>query len=158
MKFKTGPNSKSVLERFQEKYIVDEETGCFNWIGSLDSTGSGSFSYNSKTVRAYIFSYQYFKGPIIKGLVCCHSCHNRSCVNPEHLRLDSQRSNSLDMVNAKRQWEQILTVEDVIKIKKELPNYYRGQITELSKRFGVSKSVICDIKAGRSWSHVEVER
>ena len=60
------------------------------------------------------------------------------------------------MINAKRHWEQKLTVEDVLEIKKELPNYYRGQITHLSIKYGVSKSVISDIKAGRSWSHIVI--
>lgn len=33
--------AKTVEERFHEKYIVDEETGCWNWAGSLRPAGYG---------------------------------------------------------------------------------------------------------------------
>ncbi len=48
-----------------------------------------------------------------------------------------------------------LTTADVIYIKEQLKSYKRGMISALGKKFGVGKTTISEIKAGRSWSHIK---
>lgn len=156
---KCGPNSnKTDIERFNQKYVIDEDTGCWNWLGSISSGGYGKFAINKSWIEAHRFSYQYYVGPLIEGLVCCHSCNNRKCCNPKHLRQDTYKSNSIDMVISGNQWHQKLSVEEVIQIKKELKHYYRGQINDLANFYKVNPTTITLIKTGKRWSHVEVER
>ena len=144
--------------RFNKKYVVDEETGCWNWIGALNKQGYGIFSVNNKPFRAHRFSYEFYNGELKSNLEICHNCHNRKCCNPEHLRQDTRSSNRIDTLKEKKQYSQILSVEDVKQIKKELINPYRGQCTDLAHYYKVSQEAISLIKTGNRWSHVEVER
>lgn len=144
------------IERFNQKYVIDEMTGCWLWIGTLTKIGYGRLNINKKFILAHRFSYEYFKGPLIKGLVICHNCKNRKCVNPEHLRQDTLSSNSIDMVKIKNQNKQILSYNEVIEIKKALKHYYFGQIKDLSNLYKVDSRTISSIKNGITWSHIEI--
>lgn len=70
------------LERFEKRFIVDEDSGCWIWQGVLDKDGYGNFTRNT---RAHRWSYEAFIGPIPDDLVIDHLCRNRACVNPLHL-------------------------------------------------------------------------
>jgi len=143
------------IERFNQKYIIDENTGCWNWTASK-CFGYGLIKINGKMVRAHRFSYEYFVGPLDNSLDICHNCNNPSCVNPKHLRQDTVSSNMIDCLKAKRRYQQILSVEEVIEIKNSLKNYYRGQVTDLAHFYKVDKRVISNIKTGHRWSHISI--
>ena len=144
----------TVEERFMSKVLVDEKTNCWNWNGYIEPNGYGHASYKNKTIRAHRLSYFLFKDNTNVDLVICHSCNNRQCVNPEHLREDTRKSNSIDMVNSGNQMQQKLSVEQVIEIKKRLINWYPGLNTELAKEYGVNNRTISGIKLGKRWSHI----
>jgi hypothetical protein len=144
------------IERFNEKYIVDENTGCWNWQGTLTTKGYGTFHVNYKEIKAHRFAYEYFVGPLDDKLMICHECENKKCCNPDHLRQDTNKSNMIDMVYAGNQKHQILSVEEVISIKKELKNYYRGQVKDLAHFYKVNPATITAIKTGRSWAHISI--
>lgn len=76
-----------------KKFEVDNVTQCWNWILSLDKDGYGVTNLKGKTFKAHRLYYQLFKGQLIKGMVIDHICRNRKCVNPEHLRQVSPRTN-----------------------------------------------------------------
>ena len=42
----------------------------------------------------------------------------------------------------------------VREIKRDLKSYRRGLLTELGKKYGVLKTTISEIRAGRTWAHV----
>ena len=144
------------IERFNSKYIIDEETNCWNWIASLNTYGYGKFTLEGKEILAHRFAYKTFVGPLMKGLVCCHNCHNRKCCNPEHLRQDTHSSNHIDQSYQNTNPSQKLSVDEVIEIKKELKNYYRGQFKDLSHFYKVDPETISSIKKGKIWSHVKI--
>lgn len=146
----------SLKERFMEKIIIDPDTNCWIWQASFSTTGYGQIRINKKTRKAHQVAYELFVGERDKKLDLCHSCNNRKCCNPRHLRQDTQTSNSIDMVKIKSHPIQILTVEDVIEIKKQLRNTYYGQIKDLAKNYNVTLTTICDIKKGRSWSWLDI--
>jgi len=144
------------IERFHQKYIVNSETGCWEWQDKLLHNGYGRLQINSKSIKAHRFSYETFIGPIRNDLIVCHNCNNRKCVNPEHLRQDTIQSNSLDMVKIKSHPIQILSEDEVIEIKKSLQHSYRGQIKDLAHFYKVSSRTISSIKTGKNWSHVNI--
>ena len=39
-------------------------------------------------------AYQWAHGPIPEGMVIDHTCHNKACVNPDHLRLATIKQNA----------------------------------------------------------------
>jgi|SRR5690348_14534116 len=87
---------KTTLERFQEKYVCEPNTGCWLWVAGMDAHGYGKFRWNGDNERkAHRYSYQTFVGPIPDGLVPDHLCRVRSCVNPQHLELVTERENIL---------------------------------------------------------------
>lgn len=144
------------IESFMSKVSIDSETNCWNWQGYIEPNGYGHVRYKNKTIRSHRLSYILFKGNVDENLVICHSCNNRKCCNPDHLRKDTRKSNSIDMVKAKNQRLQILSIDEVIEIKKALKHYYKGQLNDLAHFYKVNPNTISQIKTGRSWSHISI--
>ncbi len=93
---KRGPyNKKPLVDRFLSKVKINENSGCWEWLGRITDDGYGIFSINSKPVRAHRFSYSYFKDDLGAN-TAHHLCRNRRCVNPEHLGSCSNEENARD--------------------------------------------------------------
>lgn len=67
---------------------------CLVWTGVLNDKGYGSIWDGRRTVAAHRYAHELFNGPIPHGTVIDHTCWNRACVNPEHLRAIPQRNNA----------------------------------------------------------------
>ena len=89
---------KTVLERFVG-FVEESDEGCWDWIGSKNSHGYGAMTIDKKSIGAHRVSYRIFNGSLEKGKVIDHICRNRKCVNPDHLRLVSQWTNSIENSN-----------------------------------------------------------
>lgn len=77
---------RPLLERLQEQYEVNAETGCWEWTGSLNHGGYGQFTIDGVRHPAHRAAWMILVGPDgIDGLDIDHLCRNRKCVNPEHL-------------------------------------------------------------------------
>jgi hypothetical protein len=77
--------------RFGKRYIVDEKTGCWNWIAGKakrsDGLEKGIFTMpraNGGT-PAPRCSWQFYRGKIPPSMHILHTCDNPLCVNPDHL-------------------------------------------------------------------------
>lgn len=92
-------------------------------------------------------------GEIPDGMLVCHKCDNRQCVNPEHLFLGTNRQNMLDACGkhriafGKRNGSTKLTEEQVTEIRESNLNQYA-----LAEKYGVGQSTIRDIKLGMTWN------
>lgn len=84
----------SVMERFEANVDRTSATGCHNWTGVPNSSGYGQIYINKKNVKAHRVAYEIAKGPIPDGMLVDHSCHNRLCVNPDHLRVVDRSGNA----------------------------------------------------------------
>ena len=70
---------------------------CWPWQGTISPFGYGIYNGQKKPGRAHRMVYEAFVGPIPKGLMLDHTCHDptvcrggsdcphRRCVNPNHL-------------------------------------------------------------------------
>lgn len=76
--------------------LVDKQAECWIWLGSRDSKGYGRVWYQGRRQRAHRVSYILIRGEITRGLLACHSCDNKLCVNPEHIFLGTQKDNMQD--------------------------------------------------------------
>lgn len=158
--------SKQILsteDRFWDHVNKRGEDECWEWIAGCSDTGYGHFYDSSvkKTVGTHRYSYVLHKGPIPKRLLVRHTCHNRKCVNPKHLRVGTHKDNSEDAVKAGRMrhgenhYASKLSENDVREIKRM---FAAGARTgDIAKHFSVTKAAISDIRSGRNWSHVTLD-
>lgn len=79
---------------------VEKTDNCWNWTGTIDRLGYGAgLVIDGKTIRPHRYAYQQLVGELPKELD--HRCHNRRCVNPEHLR-PATRSQNLENLSGAR--------------------------------------------------------
>src|ERR1041385_7445465 len=91
-----------MLKRFERKYIPEPNSGCWLWIGLTHEHGYGEFRESGKRVRAHVWAYKNFVGPIPENLCVLHKCDVRCCVNPEHLYVGTKWQNTQDAIARNR--------------------------------------------------------
>lgn len=95
------PSTETLLEYLQRQ-TVQQADGCWVWPGMLTPDGYGKARFDGKWGKTHRLMYEALHGPIPDGMSVLHSCDERRCCNPEHLRLGTQRDNVQDMVERKR--------------------------------------------------------
>jgi hypothetical protein len=158
--FRHKPKS-SLDRRFWAK--VQKTDSCWLW------TGTTSY-HEGKVWAAHRLAYTLLVGPVPDGLLVCHRCDVRNCVNPDHLFLGTYKDNSEDMVNKGRQargpraslvpcargerhGRAKVTEQDV----RDMRRLHREGVTlaELSRRFGIGETAVAAIVHRKHWVHVE---
>lgn len=99
MAFLQGPpiNAERLLQLDWWRDVdIGERDACWPWVKSTASHGYGQ-TWDGITVRlAHRVAWTLVHGPIPQGMTIDHTCHNRRCCNPTHLRLLSNVANASD--------------------------------------------------------------
>jgi hypothetical protein len=82
-------------ERFLSKININQKNECWEWSGYLTS-GYGNIRIGKENFLAHRFSFSLFNDIDISNSIIDHGCKNRSCVNPDHLRVVSQAFNVIE--------------------------------------------------------------
>lgn len=85
----------SPLQRFERQAMPEPNSGCWLWIGSVDTWGYAQFNLDGKRVSAHRWSYEHYVGAIPDGLQIDHLCRVQCCVNPDHLEPVTAQENVL---------------------------------------------------------------
>jgi hypothetical protein len=86
----------SLERRLAERSVRDPKTGCILWTASRNANGYGHVFWKGAPQLAHRAAWFAKHGPIPNGLYVCHRCDVRSCINPEHLFLGTQKDNMTD--------------------------------------------------------------
>jgi hypothetical protein len=79
------------------RYTEDPKTGCWNWTQGLTKTGYAVMGLrHAGTCFPHRLAYKLFIGDWVPGLMICHTCDNRKCINPAHLTQETAAWNMLD--------------------------------------------------------------
>ena len=82
---------QKAIDRFNAK--ITKSTDCHLWNAAKQKQGYGMFSYDGKSLPAHRFAYLLHKGQIAENMVVHQTCENNSCVNPDHLELQTKSQN-----------------------------------------------------------------
>ncbi len=145
-------------KRFYAKIAQRGPDDCWEWTAGRGN-GYGAFSLGGRPYRSHRVAYFLATGEQPGDLFVIHSCDNTACCNPKHLRLGTPADNSRDMVERGRSSlgktrPAILDDKDVIEIWRQFKHPYHGQLTDLAKKYGVTRITISSIRMGRSWAHL----
>lgn len=149
-------NFRSLLNEHLFWQKVRKTDYCWFWKGHVNRGGYGVHG----TILAHRASWLITRGEIPERLKILHSCDNRRCVNPNHMRLGTQMENIRDMHDRNRankakgedNWIAKLTAEKVTEIRKR--SAAGEQKAALAREFGVTPPAIGSICKRKTWAHV----
>ena len=117
---------------------------CIEWAGQVSQNGYGRLPDGKR--YAHREAWKMINGLIPEGMVIKHKCDNKLCVNPDHLEVGTQSENVKEAYDrGLREPTRKLTDEQIREIKERIDE----NNSALSREFGVSRQLICDISKGR---------
>ncbi len=151
-----------MLERFWRKVDKNGPNGCWEWTGALRWNGYGAFKLDGKAQSSHRVAWVLINGAIPDGLLVCHTCDNRRCVDPKHLFIGTYSDNRKDALAKGRavmpnlcgdqiSWSK-LTKDDIPIIRNRHASgdsYYA-----IAKDYPVSRASIRCAVLGVTWSHI----
>lgn len=155
----------SLIEKLRRKILsrieFDTNGGCWLWTGLISQEGYGRVCKGRKSYLAHRESYRTFVG-CPDGMLVCHKCDVRSCVNPAHLWLGTNDENMADMaakgrakpsrVHGMAHPHAKLTDDDVLAIRQSSTS--DGKLAEI---YGVANETIRKARSGKSWKHLNLK-
>jgi len=147
---KNGFGKKDFTDKLAPNGTCLEWTGCLNY-------GYGRTRAWGKAWRAHRLALE-LEGVDTTGHMVLHSCDNRKCCNPKHLRLGTHQENMDDRNSRDRQARLKGTDHGCAKLTDQDVHDIRA-ITGMSQRaiakqYGVDRSLISLIVNRKIWKHI----
>jgi hypothetical protein len=153
----SGPKPTPAYDRVMKKSIQSvvysyEDCACTHCVLATNGDGYPVVSIASgkmQTTAAKVV-WEHSHGRVPDGLVVCHKCNNRACVNIDHLFVDSHSSRAaIKVLSGRARGNQKLTKSQAVQIIQRCNSGERN--ADLAREYGVTPRAISNIKNGRSW-------
>jgi len=145
--------------------LEETESGCIvSTSHKVGKRGYLLFKRDGKIVKGHRLVYEAYNGPIPEGLLICHKCDNRGCLNPDHFFGGTNADNLKDMAEKGRAHKPFgniwnrgeksgnakLTDEQASSIREK---YHNGGYSQrkLGREYGIDQARISSIVNGRSY-------
>jgi hypothetical protein len=93
----------SVLDRHEDKWTPEPNSGCYLWHGAVSRGGYGNVRLpGRRTGAVHRLVCEEIHGPAPDGAQGSHLCHTPACVNPAHLIWESPKENMARLTPEKR--------------------------------------------------------
>lgn len=147
-------NQPSEFEQFLAR--MKGVKACWNWTKGMDKEGRSHVHADGKNRVAarHAFALLVTKPP--NHLFVLHSCDNPTCVNPNHLRLGTQKDNYADARSrnrasiGERNGCRKVTAQDVKAIRSDA----RRQV-DIAADYGIGQTAVSMIVTRNNWKHVK---
>lgn len=150
---------RDVEAEFWSRAIPEPNTGCWLWLGDVNTGGYGVARFGLKDrVTAHRRAYQLAIGPTPNGMDVCHRCDVRLCVNPAHLFLGTRAENLADMVakgrsaRGEKHRAAVMTVDEVRNMR--ALSTVGVSIQEIARTYGRNEGTVRSAVRGKSWRHL----
>lgn len=140
-----------IKDLFKDK--IEEKGECWIWTGGKHLSGYGTIRKDNK----FYYVHRYVKilslGREIEiDKECCHSCYNKLCINPSHIREDSRKSNMIDNVISGHHNTLKLDIDKVLSIRKKAELGVSQK--SLAEEYNVTTRNINKIVNRKSWKFI----
>lgn len=144
------------LHSFINNFVPEPNSGCWLWTGTIFRNGYGrmNFGYRGSGRGAHRVAWELYHGHVPEGMCVLHRCDTKLCVNPDHLFLGTSADNCMDRhakgrtrtSSGEAHGSAKLTADQVLEIREG-----KGTLNEMASRFGVSFSVVGQIRRNEIW-------
>lgn len=152
------------MKQFWKHVDRGEPNECWQWQGTVTG-GYGMVKFKPyRNVGAHRVAFILDRGRKPEERYICHTCDNKTCVNPAHLYEGSPGDNMQDAVDkgiiadTRAKGEDAnksnLDADDVRDIRQRYKTDDVSQ-TELADEYGVTASAVSQIIHRKNWQHVD---
>ena len=124
--------AQSLSGNMEKGYIVNPQTGCWEWTRCKDSKGYGLVCVAGKMQRAHRYMYEQCNGPLEEGVQLDHLCRNHSCINPDHVEPVTNAVNTQRGLRAKLTWPEVNELRR-LSIEEHLSTVALGNMFDVSQ-------------------------
>jgi len=150
---------QTLEEAFWANTKVKSNTECWEWQSKSIASGYGLIWACGSHITAHRFSYELHYGPIPPGMSCLHSCDNKLCVNPHHLRIGTTQDNVNDAIERRLLWDESgkhpcakLSPQEIVAIRGLADS--GADYKSIAAIYDVDPTNIGCIVRGETWKHI----